>query len=162
MEKSFHTQVKEYQRQLQKGEIQTAYQGLIQYMMDLRTHFQNQFSPEFVVGSLYQGYMDMTYFPATPKELKQRKLKIGVVLDHKKLQFSVCLLGQNKQVMKEVWEELRAHKWEKYDVPPTPQETALEFVIVQAPNFDDLEALTKQLETAVLAFIKDVQIFLAR
>lgn len=156
MEKSFHNYAAEYQRQLKKGDIQKAYQGLMHFMMDLRTHFINKYPNGFVTGGLYQGYMDMTYFPFTPIALKHRKVKFGVVFDHKALQFSVCLLGQNKEVMREVWEKVKGKTWPKYVVPVSPQDAALEYLIVEAPNFDDLEGLTKQIEKGVLAFIRDV------
>jgi len=75
----FHEYINEYRKQLAKGAIQKAYQGLMEYIMNLRTHFQNNYPGYFVSGSIYYGYMDMTYFSFTPQSLKQRNLKIAIV-----------------------------------------------------------------------------------
>jgi len=48
----------------------------MEYIMGLRTQFSHEF-PNFAPGHIYQGYMDMTYFPIFPKLLKSRKLKIA-------------------------------------------------------------------------------------
>ena len=38
---SLHESMIEYKKQMQAGTIPTAYKGLMEYMLDLRTHFQN-------------------------------------------------------------------------------------------------------------------------
>ncbi|MFX1448490.1 MAG: DUF7000 family protein, partial [Promethearchaeota archaeon] len=48
----------EYKKQLKKGDIKEAYQGLIQYFKDLRSHFNNKYPNFFVSSSIYPGYMD--------------------------------------------------------------------------------------------------------
>lgn len=68
---SFHEYMKEYRKQLGKGSIQKAYRGLMDYFMDLRTYFKNKYPDYVISGSIYYGYMDMTYFSFFPKTLKQ-------------------------------------------------------------------------------------------
>ena len=58
--KSFQENMNEYKKQLEKGAIKEAYKGLMEYIMDLRTHFKNEYPDYFVSGSIYYGYMDMT------------------------------------------------------------------------------------------------------
>jgi len=77
---SLQEYMKEYRIQLGKGAIQKAYKGLMEYIMALRTHFSKNI-PDFAPGNIYHGYMDMTYFPLSPKSLKSRKLKIAVVFN---------------------------------------------------------------------------------
>ena len=60
--------VKEYRKQLEKGYIQKAYQGLMEYIMDLRTHFKNKYPDYFVSGSIYYGYDIFCLFPRIIKE----------------------------------------------------------------------------------------------
>ena len=73
--KSFSDSVIEYKKQLEKGDIQIAYRGLIEYMTGLKNFYKNKY-PEFSVsGSLYQGYMDMTYFALFPEDLKKENLR---------------------------------------------------------------------------------------
>ena len=76
---SFHEYVDEYRKQMKKGVIQKAYTGLMEYIMALRTHFKNKCPDYFVSGSIYYGYMDMSYFSFSPKSLKNQNLKIAVV-----------------------------------------------------------------------------------
>jgi len=88
----------EYRQQLERGIIQIAYRGLMEYMGDLRATFQTKY-PEFSVpGNIYYGYMDMTYFSIVPPVLKERGLKIAVVFLHEAFRFEVWLSGYNRQI----------------------------------------------------------------
>lgn len=92
--KSLQENMVQFRKQLAKGAIQRAYRGLIEYMMSLKTHFVNK-NPDFSVsGSLYSGYMDMTYFSVFPPSLKDRDLKIAVVFVYDTFRFEVWLSGK--------------------------------------------------------------------
>ena len=52
---SFHEYIIEYKEQLEKGAIKKAYRGLMEYIMDLRTHLKNKYPDYFVSGSIYYG-----------------------------------------------------------------------------------------------------------
>ncbi len=101
--KLFHEYIHEYRKQLEKGAIQKAYKGLMEYIMDLRTHFKNTYPDYVVSGSIYYGYMDMTYFSFFPPSFKQRQLKIAIVFLHETFRFEVWLAGYNKQVQSKYW-----------------------------------------------------------
>lgn len=88
----------EYKKQLDKGRIQLAYRGLLEYILGLRLYFKEKYPDYFVSGSLYLGYMDMTYFSFTHPLLKQKGLKIAIVFLHEQLRFEVWLAAVNKQV----------------------------------------------------------------
>ena len=104
---SFHEHMKEYKNQIEKGVIQKAYLGLMEYVSKLRTHFKNKYPEYAVSGSIYFGYMDMTYFSIFPKSLKDRDLKIAVVFLHDAFRFEVWLSGKNKQVLTKHWKLLK-------------------------------------------------------
>jgi hypothetical protein len=161
---SFHEYMSEYKKQLEQGVIQKAYKGLMEYIMDLRTYFQNKYPDYFVSGSIYYGYMDMTYFSFFPESLKQRKLKIAIVFMHEACRFEVWLSGYNKQVQTKYWELFKESNWNKYHLVPSTKgvNSILESVLVDDPDFSDLDTLTKQIEKASLKFIKDIENFLAR
>jgi Family of unknown function (DUF7000) len=95
---SLQENINEYRRQLEKGAIQKAYRGVMEYIMDLRTNLKNKYPDYFVSGSIYYGYMDMTYFSFFPKSLKDRNLKIAIVFLHEPFRFEAWLAGVNKQV----------------------------------------------------------------
>ena len=159
---TFHEYIDEYKIQLERGNIQKAYKGLIEYVMALRTFFNNKYPDYFVSGSIYYGYMDMTYFSFTPKSLLNRKLKIAIVFIHEAVRFEIWLGGYNKQVQQKYWELFRKSNWNKYRIVQTTKEVdaIIEHVLVDHPNFSNLDSLTKQIEKESLTFIKDVEQFL--
>ena len=161
---SLHVYMNEYRKQLAVGAIQKAYKGLMEYIMDLRTFLMNKYPDYFVSGGIYYGYMDMTYFSFYPESIKQRKLKIAIVFVHETFRFEVWLAGYNKQVQSKYWKLFKESGWNKYRIVPTTAgvDSILEHVLVDDPDFSDLNALTKQIEKAALKFIKDVDGFLSR
>ena len=161
---SFQDYVNEYKKQLEQGVVQKAYKGLMEYIMALRTHLKTKYPDYFVSGSIYYGYMDMSYFSFTPKSLQQRKLKIAIVFIHKTCSFEIWLAGYNKQSQAEYWKLLKESGWNKYQLVSTTEgvDAILEHSLVDEPDFSDLEALTTQIETGTLKFIKDVESFLSK
>jgi hypothetical protein len=154
----------EYRRQLEKGAIQQAYRGLMEYIMGLRTHFMKAYPDYFVSGSIYYGYMDMTYFSVIPKSMKDRRLKIAIVFLHEPFRFEVWLSGVNRQVQTQYWELLKGSGWNKYRIVPSGigVDSILESILVSNPDFNDLDTLTKQIERATLKFIQDVESFFSK
>lgn len=160
----FHEYVNEYKKQLEKGVVQKAYKGLMEYVMALRTHFKNKYPDYFVSGSIYYGYMDMTYFSFFPNSLKDRKLKIAIVFIHETCRFEVWLAGYNKQLQSKYWKLFKGSGWNKYHVVSTTKgaDSIVEHILVDDPDFRDLDTLTKQIEKTTLKFIKDVESFLSK
>jgi hypothetical protein len=161
---SFHEYMNEYKKQIQKGDIKKAYKGLMEYIMDLRTHFQNKYPDYFVSGSIYYGYMDMTYFSFFPESLKHRKLKIAIVFCHDTCRFEVWLAGYNKQIQTKYWKLIKESDWNKYHIVSTTKgvDSIIEYILVDNPDFSDLDRLTKHIEKGTLTFIKDVENFLSK
>jgi hypothetical protein len=156
---SFQKHMNEFQKQLQKGVIQEAYRGLMEYIMELKTYFKNKY-PDFTVsGSIYCGYMDMTYFSVIPASLKQRKLKIAIVFNYETCGFEVWLSAVNKHVLKEYWHVIKEKKWQTYRLvtPGKGIDSILEYDLVRNPDFGDLDALTQQIEQGTLQFINDIE-----
>jgi hypothetical protein len=155
--------IKEYKKQLGKGVIQRAYQGLMKYIMDLRTHFSKNF-PDFAPGNIYHGYMDMTYFPISPKSLKSRKLKIAVVFNYDQFRFEVWLAGYNKQIQQKYRILFQESDCNKYRIPSAIKgvDSIAEYTLAENPDFDDLDGLTKQIEKGTLNFISDIEDFLSK
>jgi hypothetical protein len=154
----------EFRKQLEKGAIQQAYQGLMQYMLGLKSRFSSQYPDLSVSGSMYPGYMDMTYFSVFPKSLKDRELKIAVVFVYDAFQFQVWLSGRNQQVLAKYWKIFTSNGWDQSRIAPQGKwaDSILEHVLVDNPDFSDLDALTRQIEQGTLKFIEDVESFLTK
>jgi hypothetical protein len=162
--KSLHQSLNEYKKLLKKGDIQAAYQGLMDYFRNLRSHFKNNYPEYAVTGSIYYGYMDMTYFSLFPESLKRRKLKIAIVFTHETFRFEVWLSGSNRDVQTKYWKLLKASDWNKYHLASNPKavDYVIDHILVDNPDFRDLEALTGQIERGTLEFVSDVEGFLSQ
>jgi len=162
--KSLQENMIEYRKQLKKGAIQKAYQGLMQYMLSLKNHFDTKYPDFSVSGSMYSGYMDMTYFSVFPKSLKNRELKIAIVFVYDSFRFEVWLSGRNQKVLAKYWKIVKDSGWDKYQLAAQGKwaDSILEHVLVYNPDFSDLEALTKQIDQEASKFIRDVESFLTK
>ncbi len=157
--KSLNEYIKEYKTQLEKGDIKEAYKGLMEYIMDLRTYFNNKYPDYFVSGSIYQGYMDMTYFSFIPESLKSKKLRNAIVFCYDTFRFEVWLVGYNKQIQTKYRKLFKESNWNKYHIPSRTKgvDYIMDYILVDNPDFSDLDALTKQIEEGTLKFINDVK-----
>lgn len=160
---SFQDSMQVFRKQLQEGTIQQAYRGLMEYILNLKTYLKKKYPDYFISSSLYVGYMDMTYFSFTPPALKERNLKVAIVFNYDAFRFEVWLGGYNKQVQEAYWKLFKENGWHKYHLVPTTEgmDSILEYTLVDDPDFDDLEALTKQIEMGTMRFIADIEDFLS-
>ncbi len=160
--KPFHEYMNEYRKQIEKGDINKAYKGLMEYIMELRLYFKNKYPDYIVSGNIYYGYMDMSYFSFFPESLKLRKLKVAIVFSHDTFRFEAWLAGYNKQVQTKYWKLVKESNWNKYHIPSTTKgvDSIIECILVENPDFSDLDMLTKQIDSGTLKFIKDVEEFL--
>jgi hypothetical protein len=147
-----------YKDLLETGELQIAYAQLVKYVQKLRTQLSKDLRKDFSVGSVFQGYMDYTYFYLTNSYLQSKKLKLGIVFNHKEANFEVWLLGQTKGVQESYWNLLKSTKWIK--VPNIPQYSIFEVVLVKTPDFGDLDKLTAELKKKFTAIANDIFISL--
>lgn len=159
MEDSLKDHLEAYKAQLQIGHIQKAYKGLMNYMAALRNHFLNEYPDDFVSGGhLYQGQMDVSFFTFTPISLKKQKLKVAIVFNHQGFRFEIWLTGQNRQIQQKYWEIFKGSDWDKYHIPDTTAEgfSIVDHILVEDPDFSDLNVLTQHIETAAIQFMNEI------
>jgi len=161
---SLHQLMQEYKRQMEIGAVPKAYRRLMDYLMALRTHLQKKHPDYFLSSSLYQGYMDMTYFAFTPRSLQRKKLKIAIVFVHESCRFEAWLAAANKQVQAKYWQWFKEAGWNSSSLVPTIKgaDSILETVLVNEPNFSDETGLNKKIEQAALTWVKEIEAFLAK
>jgi len=154
--------VEEFRRLLEKGSIQRAYRALIWYMIRLRSHCESALADSAVSG-LYQGHMDITYFAIFPTALKHHNLKMAIVFNYDTFRFEAWLAGRNRKVQRQYWELFKNHSWPRYRVvaPAKGVDSILECVLSSDFDLDDPDALTSIIESATMAFINDIEGFLA-
>jgi hypothetical protein len=147
--------VDKYKEQLDKGDIQEAYIGLVKYVTRLGTNLSKNLTDTYSFGSLFQGYMDYTYFYYSNDFLKKRKLKMGLVLNHRKMQFEIWLLGQTIPLQEKYWEYFKSTKWNKHRIT-RPQYSILETTLIEKPDFNDLDKLTRQIEEKLVLVSNEI------
>lgn len=153
--KTLNDYIKIYKEQLDKGDIQEAYSRLVKFVMKLNSTFSADLSDKYSFGNLFKGYMDYTYFYFSNDFLKKRKLRFGLVLNHPQMRFEIWLLGQNMEIQDKYWQLLKTSKWNK-DRTNRPQYSVLEAIVIENPDFNDLDKLTQQLKKSMIKITDDI------
>jgi hypothetical protein len=160
---SLQANIDEYRKQLQKGTIREAYQGLMRFFDDLHLYLKAA-HPEFFLSDVHYGLMDYTYLYFFPQTLKRQNLKVAIVFAHDTFTFRVLLAGYNKATSEKVYKLLKENNWSLYPLAENIQESdaVTDFVVVDKPDFGDFDGLAGQVEQGVLKFIGDVEGFLSK
>ena len=149
MKKSTNQYAAVYKAELEKGDIQVAYKRLVKYVMALKAQLAKGEMRRYHFGNVSPGYMDYTHFPFFDDFLRDKKLRFGIVLNHRKLRFELWLMGQNAKVQQEYWELLKNTVWNR-ERTDMPKYSVLEAVVEDTPDFDDLNMLSGKIEKNAL------------
>lgn len=149
--------VREYAIQLRKGRIQTAYRGIMNFVSDLRSYLEHKY-PDFAVGAVYFGYMDMTYFAFTPSSLRDRRLKRAIVYLHEECRFELWLAGNSRQIQAEYVKMLNHKDLGTYVLSQMQPgvDSIIASSIVEQPDFDDPNGLKRNIEVKTMEFVEDM------
>jgi len=87
-----------------------------------------------------------------------------IVFVHYTFRLKVWLFGYNKGVQAKYWKLFKESGWNKYRIPSTTKgiDSIIGDILVENPDFIDLDKLTKQTERGTLKFIEDVENFLSK
>lgn len=154
---SLNNDVQQYTKLVQQGTIQKAYQGIMAFMSALRSDLIKQ-HPDYVVGALYFGYMDMTYFGCTPLHLKERNLKIAIVYRHECNRFEAWLGGSNRQVQAQFIDSMKGKNLKGYKLSAVGPgiDSIIETTLIAQPDFDDPHQLMKDIKLQLDMFVRDM------
>ncbi len=155
--KTLNQLIDNYTCHLQQGEIQFAYKGILEFIGKLRADFIRKY-PHYDISSIYQGYLDMSYFSITTKPLKDKGLKIAIVYLHEKRHFEAWLSARNREISKQ-YESVFYRKIFDETITfhdETNQDAIIECVLNSAPNFDDQELLADIIEQGVEQFLSNI------
>lgn len=153
--KKFSDCIAVYKKELEKEDIQRAYEGLLKYMMALKSNLSKNLSTDFFFGNISPGYMDFTYFPFFNDFLRENKLRFGIVLNHKKIRFELWLMGQNNDIQKKYWDLLKVSQWNK-EQTSMPKYSITEVVLVENPDFNQLDVLTSKIKEETTLFAREI------
>ncbi len=153
--KSLNDLIYPYKALLENEDIQKAYKGLLKYLMSVKSHMQKNYSDRFSFGNISPGYLDFSYFPFSDKYLQDRKLRFGIVLNHKDLRFELWLMGRDAIVKDTYWDILKATKWNER-IESIPQYAVMEIILVEKPDFKEPKILTRLIERNVIQATNEV------
>lgn len=150
-----------YQNLLKEGSIQRAYRGIMNTMSQIKSQLGER-HPDYHAGSLYFGYMDMTYFAFTPPDLRDRQLKIAIVYLHERNCFEIWLAGVNKNVQKKTVDWLKQFQFEGYSISEgrAGVDSIIESALVEQPDFDHPDRLVSQIDQGIKTFVENILLFL--
>lgn len=150
-----------YQRQIQESELNVVYEYLIKTMMQAKQYLANQSECGFEYGNISPGYLDYSYFPIVNTFLKQRKLRFGIVLNHRKLCLELWLMGQNASIQKAYWQKLKSSPWNAH-LTEMPQYSVLATTLISHPDFTQKSALFVGIEKQLFPLMNDVMCFIEK
>lgn len=141
---------------------QLSYHELIDRMKEIRAFFEKTYEPDFKPGNIYRGSPEYSYFSITTEGLKKQKLKFVIVLDHRRLDFSICLSGQNKSVRKKYWNMFKNSDWNKYRLVESIENSLpiIEHPLTAAVDFSNMQQLIAKIESEAMKFINDLRAIL--
>ena len=97
------------------------------------------------MANVLHDYIDFTYFYLQNDYLKKNKLKLAIVLNHKRANFELWLLGQAKDVQIRYWEKLKGVKWVNGKV--MPEYSIFEIMLLASPDFDSPTKLSESIHS---------------
>ena len=129
---------------LQEGELQIAYKGILEFLGQLRADIVKR-HPDYDISSVYQGYMDMSYFSVSTRFLKDKGLKIAVVYLHEKGSFEVWLSARNREISKQYESLFCGESLDGITVfhDEKNPDAILACTLVSSPDFEDQVLLTE-------------------
>ena len=151
--KTINEQIAAYTQQLQQGEIQIAYKGILAFIGKLRAAFIKKY-PHYDVSNIYQGYLDMSYFSLSTKPLKEKGLKIAIVYLHEKGSFEVWLSARNRDIARTHQGIINSLSDEiKVFHDRNNQDAIAECILTDTPDFEEQAQLINTIEQGVDKFV---------
>ena len=152
--KTMNRLIDKYTYHLQQGEIQAAYKGILEFISKLRADIIKKY-PHYDIGSLYQGYMDMSYFSVSTKTLKDKGLKFAIVYLHAKKSFEIWLSARNRDIAKRYESILKSNISDSITVfhDDNNQDAIIEYTLTSTPDFEEQASLIKIIEQGIEKFV---------
>lgn len=134
--KSINNLVNKYNELLQEGDLQIAYRAILNFINRLRLKIINEY-PDYVVGSTYQGQMDITFFSVNSELLQENGLKILVLYKYDENTFNLWLSGRNRRIAKNLEFNFKSlYENTNINIDENNKDSILEYCIIKTPDFD--------------------------
>ena len=152
--------IRKYKAEVNKGEIVTAYRGIMQFMTDLKKHMGKKHPECDLSSSIYFGHMDMTYFSFTPHNLAEKKLKFAIVFLHEYCRFEIWFSAANRKVQSQYRFELEGKDLGEFKIAQGNPDAIIEWILTDEPDYDKPTVLMRQIEENTMEFIEKIKALL--
>ena len=98
--------VESYTRAVFAGDLPRAYRAILSTLSSFKAAWEAA-HPKDTVGSLYQGYLDMSFISFASPALASERLKISLVYLHPQGCFSLWLAAGNRSIQADISARLR-------------------------------------------------------
>ncbi len=150
--------VMKYHQLINDENLEQAYRIIMTTMSQLKVAWDTRY-PEMPSGSLYQGFLDMTFISVKPAGLSELDLKVSMVYLHQSNTFEGWLVARNRKVQSVIHKNLHHRPLGKYSL--TVLEPGVDAIIatslIRHPDFDDPASLIEEIIKNTLNFISDMQ-----
>ena len=148
--------IKKYKEEVKKGDIVTAYRGIMKFMTDLKKRMGKNHPECDLSSSIYSGHMDMTYFAFTPRQFTEKNLKFAIVFSHDDCRFEIWLAASNKRTQRQYKIDMSQKDLGAFNISDDPSDSIIERVLTDDPDFDRPEELLRLIEKGTLQFIEEI------
>lgn len=149
----FKEKIDRYTREVAVGDLPQVYRKILDSLSEIRRMIQKNHS-DLVVGSLYPGYMDISFFALVSPELKARQLKLVLVYVHATGAFEGWLAGINRGVQKQYYSLLEGRDlgaWTLSSFGPGIDHL-IKITLVEDPDFEALLLLVEKIDESLRLF----------
>ena len=155
--KSMNEMVNKYPDLLQDGELQLAYRAILSFVNKMKIKIKKEY-PEYIVGTTYQGQMDISFFSVSTKILQEYGLKILVIYKHIDNTFYLWLSGRNREIarnLEHIFDSLMDNSSIYHD--KNNKDSILEYRVTETPDFDHQEEMISIIQSQLIKFISMVE-----
>jgi hypothetical protein len=155
--KKLNQHIEHYNQQLSLGNIQIAYRGIMVMMSQLKTMWDAQY-PLTPSGSLYTGYMDMTFISVKPAVLSDIDLRVSIVYLHESHTFEAWLVARNRKIQSQIHNRLKEKEIGQYTLSELGPgiDAIISTILIADPDFDNVEFLIQEIMEKTQYFIIDM------
>jgi hypothetical protein len=155
--KNMNCHIEKYNESLNEGHIQKAYRGIMDTISRLKTTWDRRY-PTTPSGSLYAGFMDMTFISVKPSVLSELDLRVSIVYLHESHTFESWLVARNRKIQLAIHSQLRKKELGIYSLTELGPgvDSIISMALNSEPDFNDIEVLINEIIEKTWNFILDM------
>lgn len=154
--KEINILIKDYQKTLIEKDLSHTYKYLIELLASIKSEFSKKYKDQYKAGYISPGYLDYSYFSIYNEKLREKQLRFGIVLNHKKMRFELWLMGQNEEIKNKYIKLLKDIKVEN-QIKDITKYSIIEIALDENSNFENEKELKENIIKLSKYYIKNLE-----